>query len=132
MFLVLIFSYQSLVVFMEVKITLFSHLGWWICYRRKENLCKHLESSKDDFITTKEVEIISKALSVINLLIKDTTIPFVKRLTGPHDCWEYFEKKYEFKSSYRKMMLMKKIVFMKKKKVVCTTTSRRLRKHWTN
>jgi hypothetical protein len=43
-------------------------------------------------------------------------IPFVKKFTDLHDCWEYFKEKYEVKSSYRKMMLMKKIVFMKKKK----------------
>lgn len=83
---------------------------------QKENLWKHVESPKDDFITIEEVAIISNALSVINLLIKNIMIPFVKKFTDLHDCWEYFKEKYEVKSSYKKMMLMKKIVFMKKKK----------------
>jgi len=51
-----------------------------------KKLWKYVESPKDDFTIVVEIKIKSKVLNAINILIKDTIIPFVKRFTNLHEC----------------------------------------------
>jgi hypothetical protein len=83
-----------------------------------------------------EIEIKSKVINTINLFVKNTIIPFVKRFSNPHECWEYLREKYEANHALRNLeaYVVKKIVFMRNKNkfVVWIATSKRLKTHRTN
>jgi hypothetical protein len=50
------------------------------------------------FLPQLQKEIRSKALNAINLLVKDTIIPFIKKFTNTNKSWEYLKEKYKSKT----------------------------------
>jgi hypothetical protein len=50
------------------------------------------------FLPQLQKEIRSKAINAINLLVKDTIIPFIRKFTNPNKSWEYLKEKYKSKT----------------------------------